>query len=146
MFDSSRSGLEQLRSLIEKDIHVPMAKSLDFKLIDVAEGSAVFQGRVGPQVANPMGYVHGGYAATLLDSACGCAVHSALAPGQGYTSLEIKTSFLRPLQCDGSVVIATGKVTKMGGKAAFAEAELVDGHGRLIATATSTCLIFGLDD
>ena len=91
-------------------------------------------------VYNPIGTVHGGYIATLLDSACGCAVHSMLKPGQAYTSLEIKTVFHRALT-EGTPVIAEGRIVQSGRRAAFAEADLKGVDGKLYATATSTCLI-----
>lgn len=88
-----------------------------------------------------MGTVHGGYAATLLDSACGLAVHSRLAAGQGHTTLELKVSYLRALTEDSGVVRGEGRVISMGRRVAFAEATLHDGNGRLCATATSTLLL-----
>ncbi len=90
---------------------------------------------------NPIGSVHGGFFATVLDSACGCAVHSTLPTGVGYTSLEIKVSFLRPITADTGQVTAHGWVTRAGRSAVFAEADMRDGQGRVLATASSTCLI-----
>ncbi|WP_236783333.1 PaaI family thioesterase [Arthrobacter dokdonensis] len=90
---------------------------------------------------NPIGSIHGGFFATVLDSACGCAVHSTLQAGVGYTSLEIKVSFLRPITAETGTVTAHGWVTRRGRTAAFAEADIRDSDGRVLATASSTCLI-----
>ena len=91
---------------------------------------------------NPIGSVHGGFYATLLDSVCGCAVHSTLPAGQAYTSLELKVSFLRPITVDTGPVTAHGWVTKPGSRAAFAEGDIRDASGRLLATASSSCAVF----
>jgi uncharacterized protein (TIGR00369 family) len=103
---------------------------------------AVFEGEPGRSVYNPIGSVHGGYAATLLDSACGCAVHSRLSADQGYTTLELKVSYHRPLSDQSGLVRAEGRVLSIGRRAAFAEAKLIDAQGRLCASATSTLLVF----
>ncbi|MDB5707572.1 MAG: hypothetical protein JWN66_4688 [Sphingomonas bacterium] len=135
------SGLDQLRAMIAQDRQPPIGKTLDFALVEVEEGRAVFEGNPDMRVYNPIGSVHGGYAATLLDSACGIAVHSKLAPGQGYTTLELKVSYLRGMTLDTGVVRAEGVVISMGRRVAFAEAKLTDASGKLLATATSTLLV-----
>mgnify|MGYP003526798211 FL=1 len=94
---------------------------------------------------NPLGAVHGGYAATLLDSACGIATHSSLGPSRGHTTLELKVSYLRGLSEDSGTVRATGRVVSVGRRVAFAEATLHDGAGRLCATASSTLLVFDVE-
>jgi len=91
---------------------------------------------------NPIGSVHGGYAATLLDSAMGLAVHSTLPPGTGYTTLEFKISFVRGMTKDTGVVRSEGRILNVGRRAATAEARITDSKGRLLAHATTTCLIF----
>ena len=91
---------------------------------------------------NPLGSVHGGVIATLLDSAAGCAVHSVLAAGEGYTSVDLTTKYLRPVTVSTGTVTATGTVLSRGSRTALAQAQLVDDAGRLLAHATSTCLIF----
>ena len=91
---------------------------------------------------NPIGSVHGGVFATLLDSACGCAVHTMLPEGVGYTSLDLNVKFLAPLRVDTGTVSCVGTVTHLGGRTALAEARITDGTGRLLATATSSCLLF----
>src|SRR5262245_906038 len=87
------SGMEHLPAMIAAGRRPGMAESLDFRLIEVGEGTAVFAGTPGPFAFNPVGVVHGGYAATLLDSACGCAVHSRITAQQAYTTLELKVAF-----------------------------------------------------
>jgi uncharacterized protein (TIGR00369 family) len=135
------SGIEQLRAMIASDAQPSIGRTLDFALVEVEEGRAVFEGTPDGRVYNPIGSVHGGYAATLLDSACGIAVHSKLAPGQAYTTLELKISYLRGMTVDTGPVRAEGKVLNMGRRVAFAEAKLTDAAGRLLATATSTLLV-----
>ncbi len=93
---------------------------------------------------NPIGSIHGGYAAVLLDTALGCAVHTTLGAGEGYTSLEIKCSFHRALQPETGEITVTGTVISRGRRAASAEARIEDAEGRLLASGSSTCLIFAL--
>jgi uncharacterized protein (TIGR00369 family) len=102
----------------------------------------VFEGTPGRHAYNPIGSVHGGYAATLLDSACGCAAHSRLSACQGYTTLELKVSFHRAITSEVGVVRAEATLISFGRRVAFAEARLTDASGRVYATATSTLLIF----
>jgi uncharacterized protein (TIGR00369 family) len=135
------SGLDQLRAMIAQDSQPPIGKTLDFALVEVEEGRAVFEGNPDMRVYNPIGSVHGGYAATLLDSACGIAVHSKLAPGQGYTTLDLKVSYLRGMTLDTGLVRAEGVVISMGRRVAFAEAKLTDASGKLLATDSSTLLV-----
>jgi uncharacterized protein (TIGR00369 family) len=119
-----------------------MVEKLGFKLVEVERGRVVFEGAPDHSVYNPHGSVHGGYAATLLDSALGGAVHSTLKAGQGYTTLELKVAYHRPMTKDTGPVRAEGKVIQVGRRAAFAEGRLTDLEGRLYATATSTLLVF----
>jgi uncharacterized protein (TIGR00369 family) len=120
----------------------PIADALDFRLAELEDGRVVFEGAPSFKVYNPIGTVHGGYAATLLDSACGCAVHSRLSPTQGYTTLELKVAYHKAMTADTGPVRATGVVVSMGRRAAFAEARLTDVAGRLYASATSSLLVF----
>jgi uncharacterized protein (TIGR00369 family) len=136
------SGLEMLRALIASGRRPPIAETLDFDLVEVEKGRALFRGTPGMHAYNPIGVVHGGYAATLLDSACGCAVHASLDAGQSYTTLELKVAYHRALEAGTGPVEAEGKVLTMGRRVAFAEARLVDSSGRLYASATSTLLVF----
>ena len=140
----SLDGFAQLQALHRSGARAPIGETLGIQLLEFDRGRAVFVGKPGPNVYNPSGSVHGGYAATLLDSACGIAVHSTLAAGQGYTTLELKVSYLRALTAESGTVRAEGTVSSAGRRAAFAEARLFDGAGRLCATATSTLLIFDL--
>ena len=119
---------------------VPIAVTLDFHLVELEEGRVVFAGTPSLAVYNPIGSVHGGWIAAILDSACGCAVHSRLRPGQTYTTLELKTVFHRALTVDVPVR-AEGRVVQIGGRAGFSEADLRGPDGTLYATATSTCLV-----
>jgi len=139
--DSGLTGLEQLRALMSAGRRPGIGVSLDFTLVDVQDGTAVFEGVPGEHAYNPIGSVHGGYAATLLDSACGCAVHSKLAADQTYTTLELKVSYLKAMTKHTGVVRAEGRVTQIGRRVAFAEAALKDASGKVYATATSTLLV-----
>jgi uncharacterized protein (TIGR00369 family) len=138
------SGLEVLRKMMAEGRGPPIAETLRFALVEVDAGRAVFRATPGPHAYNPIGVVHGGYAATLLDSACGCAVHSMLSPSQGYTTLELKVAYHRALGNDTGPVEAIGKVVSFGRRVAFAEAQLTDASGRLLGSATSTLLVFEL--
>lgn len=136
------SGLEQLRIAFESSSRLGIGAALDFEFVEAEEGRAVFAGTPGDHAYNPIGTVHGGYAATLLDSACGCAVHSRLAAGQGYTTLELKVSYHKAITRDTGRLRAEGRVTSIGRRVAFAAADLVGGDGVLYASATSTLLVF----
>lgn len=135
-------GLSQLRALIASGRKPGILHSLDFALIEVEPGRAVFAGTPGEHAYNPIGVVHGGYASTLLDSACACAAHTQLTAQQAYTTLELKVAFHKAIRHDTGPMRAEGNVLSMGRRAAFAEARLVDAQGRLYASATSTLLVF----
>jgi uncharacterized protein (TIGR00369 family) len=136
------SGLEQLKSLLASGIRPPIGETLEFDLVEIEEGRAVFAGKPSARAYNPIGSIHGGYAATLLDSACGCAVHSRLTPNQAFTTLELKIAYHRGLTPQSGRVRAEGTVVSIGRRVAFAEGKLFDGQGRLCASATSTLLVF----
>ncbi|NNM66152.1 MAG: PaaI family thioesterase [Burkholderiales bacterium] len=135
------SGLETLQALIAAGGRPPIGDSLDFTFVEAGDGWAVFAGTPGIHAYNPIGTVHGGYAATLLDSACGCAVHSRLSANQAYTTLELKVSYHRPITTDTGPLRAEGRVVSVGRRAAFAEATLKDANERIYASATSTLLV-----
>jgi uncharacterized protein (TIGR00369 family) len=135
------SGLEQLRQMIAAGRRPGIAVSLDFALVEVERGHAVFEGTPGLHAYNPIGMVHGGYAATLLDSACGCAVHASLTGTQTYTTLELKVAFHKAMTTSTGPVRAVGRVISLGRRVAFSEATLTDAAGKLYASATSTLLI-----
>jgi uncharacterized protein (TIGR00369 family) len=139
---SGRSGLELFRYLLDNDFPPPpIAQTLGFRLVEVDKGLAVFAIEPAEYLYNPIGSVHGGVYATLLDSAAGCAVHTTLAESVNYTSLDLAVKFLRGMSPDGGEVRAIGTVTHSGRRTALAEARMVDEKGRLLATATSSCLI-----
>ena len=136
------NGLEQMRAYLALHQRPPIADRLEFDLVEVSDGRAVFTAVPGMHVYNPIGSVHGGYAATLLDSACGCAVHTKLSASQGYTTLELKVAYHRGLTQETGEVRAEGTVLSFGRRVAFAEARLLDAQGRLCASASSTLLVF----
>jgi uncharacterized protein (TIGR00369 family) len=137
------SGLEFLKSILERNLpHPPMAVTLDFAVTEVAEGRAVFVGQPAEFHYNPIGVVHGGYAMTLLDSAMGCAVHSTLAAGEGYTTLETSVNFVRPITLETGRVRCEATVLHRGGRVATAEGRLIaENTGKLLAHGTTTCLV-----
>jgi uncharacterized protein (TIGR00369 family) len=138
-------GLEQLQAMLTGALRAPIGDKLDFHLVEIERGRAVFEATPDPSVYNPFGAVHGGYAATLLDSACGIAVHSQLEANRGHTTLELKVSYVRGLNAKSGKLRAVGRTISVGRRVAFAEATLHDADGRLCATATSTLLVFDLD-
>ncbi|MGO4778558.1 PaaI family thioesterase, partial [Lysobacter sp. 2RAB21] len=130
-----------LHALIAAGRRPGIAISLDFDLAEVGDGTAVFVGTPGQHAYNPIGMIHGGYAATLLDSACGCAVHTKLSAQQLYTTLEIKVAYHKAITDQSGPMRAEGRVISIGRRAAFAEARLIDANGKLHASATSTLLV-----
>jgi len=134
------TGLEQLRAAFA-GAGPGIGRTMGFRVVEIEEGRVVFAGSPGPEVYNPIGTVHGGYAATLLDSACGCAVQSRLAAGQSFTTLELKVAYHRAMTGQTGEVFAEGRVVSLGRRAAFAEATLKDAAGRLYASATSSLLV-----
>ncbi len=141
--ETPSDGLAQLREIFfGAKPYTGIGKTLDFRPVELESGRAVFEGDPDDRVYNPIGTVHGGYAATLLDSAVGCAVHSLLLATQGYTTLELKVAYHRALTRDSGPVRAEGTVLSIGRRAAFAEGRITDAQGRLCATATSTLLVF----
>ncbi|WP_278377367.1 PaaI family thioesterase [Sphingobium yanoikuyae] len=138
-------GHDQLAALMAANRHPPIGEMLEFYLVELERGRVVFEGSPSRKVFNPIGSVHGGYAATLLDSACGCAVHSSLPAGQGYTTLELKVAYHRALDEASGPVRAEGKLVSLGCRVGFSEAKLIDANGRLCASATSTLLIFPIE-
>jgi uncharacterized protein (TIGR00369 family) len=129
------TGLEQLQTLLASGKGAPIGQTLKFRLVEIAEGHAVFEAEPGIHAYNPIGSVHGGFAATLLDSALGCAVHSRLKADQIHTTLELKVAYHR------AITVETGSVMTMGRRTAYAEGRIVDANDRLLASATSTLLL-----
>lgn len=139
----ARTGLETLQAIFAGELPSPLiGETLDFVPIHVEPGVAVFQGRPQLRHYNPLGAVHGGWFATLLDSALGCAVHSALPAGKGYTTLELKVNIVRALTDAVPLVRAEGKLIHLGRQMATSEARLVGPDGKLYAHGTTTCLVF----
>jgi len=137
------SGLEFMQGLIAGTYPwPPIMKTLDYSLDRVEHGVAVFSGAGKFEHYNPIGSVHGGWIATLLDSCMGCAVHTTLKAGQGYTSLEIKVNFVRAVLDTSGRMTAEGRVIHAGKSTATAEGKLTDAGGKLLAHSTTTCLIF----
>jgi uncharacterized protein (TIGR00369 family) len=136
-------GIDLLQGMIDgRYPSPPIAELMDFGLSELEPGRAVFTGRPGKQHYNPSGTVHGGFAATLLDSAMGCAVHTLVPKGQGFTTLEIKVNYVRPMFDNTGEVRCEAAVINMGKTVATADGKIVDGKGRLIAHGTTTCLMF----
>ena len=140
---TGKTGLEFMQAMLRGELpYAPIAHTLDFALMEVGPGHAVFQGIPGLAHLNPMGSVHGGWFATLLDSALGCAVHTRMKPGQGYTTAELSVNLVRALTPKVARVRAEGKVIHCGRQLATAEGRLVGPDGTLYAHATTTCLVF----
>jgi uncharacterized protein (TIGR00369 family) len=116
--------------------------TMQFELVQVDSGLAAFEGQPGEHAYNPIGTVHGGWAATLLNSACGCAAHTRLSATQGYTTLELKVAYHRAITKDTGRLRAEARVISFGRRAAFSEGTLKDADGKLYASATSTLLVF----
>jgi uncharacterized protein (TIGR00369 family) len=137
------SGLEYLRLIASGELPgPPIAALMNFGLDEVDHGRAIFSVEPGEYHYNPIGVVHGGLAATLLDSAMGCAVHSTLPARVGYTTLEIKVNFVRAITAETGRVRGEAKVIHVGGRTATAEGRVLDREGKLYAHGTTTCMIF----
>jgi uncharacterized protein (TIGR00369 family) len=137
-----RPGIEFLQAMIDGELpQPPIMSTLGGRLESVAEGKAVFTLTPSESHYNPIGSVHGGVYCTLLDSAAACAVHSMLPAGVAYTSLDLSVRFIRGISIDTGPVTCTGTVTHLGRRTALAEAVLTSGNGKVLATATSNCLI-----
>ena len=140
---AGRTGMEMFEAIFAGELPpAPIGDTLDFVPIQMRPGAAVFQGRPQRRHYNPLGAVHGGWFATLLDSAVGCAVHSTLPAGKGFTTLELKVNMVRALNDKVPMVRAEGKVIHAGRQVATAEGRIVGPDGKLYAHATTTCLIF----
>jgi uncharacterized protein (TIGR00369 family) len=138
----AQSGLEFLQTMVAGKVpQAPMAVTLGFRLVAVTEGSATFEGVPELRFYNPIGSVHGGFAASMLDSALGCAVFSTMTKGETWTTLELKLNFVRALSQDTGLVRAEGRVIHRGRTVATSEGTLKDRAGKLYAHATTTCLV-----
>lgn len=142
---AGKSGLEVLQAMLAGELPYPhISDTMDFGLVSVSPGKAVFQGTPQLKHLNPMGGVHGGWYATLLDSALGCAVHTLMPPGRGYTTAELSVNIVRGATPKTGPLRALGEVLHCGRQLATAEARIVGPDGKLYAHATTTCLVFEL--
>jgi len=140
-----KTGLEIMQGLLSGELpYASIAKTLDFLLVEVGPGTAVFQGSPGPSHLNPLGTVHGGWFATLLDPALGCAVHTMMPPGRGYTTADLSVKLVKALTPKVQRVRAIGTVVHCGRQLATAEARLVGPDGTLYAHASTACLVFAM--
>ncbi len=139
---AAMSGLELLTAISDGTLPpAPIAALFMMRVAAIEDGRVVFECEPDESAYNPIGVVHGGLVCTLADTVAGCAVHSTLAAGVAYTSIDISVNYLRAVTSQSGVLRATGEVTKRGRRVSFARAEIVDGHGKAVATATSSCLI-----
>jgi uncharacterized protein (TIGR00369 family) len=137
------SGMEYLQKIISGEFPPPpIGVLMNFRIAELSEGRAVFVVEPAEYHYNPIGVVHGGVAATLLDSAMGCAVHSTLPAGASYTTLEIKVNFIRAMSSETGLVRCEANAIHTGGRTATAEGRIVDEQGKLYAHGTTTCIIF----
>jgi uncharacterized protein (TIGR00369 family) len=140
---AGRAGLDVLADIAAGNLpQPPIARTLNFRLVEVAPGLAVFEGEPTIDFYNPLGAVHGGWPATLLDSAMACAVHTTLPAGQAYTTVEFKLNCIRPITEATGRVRCEGRVVNAGRTIATSEGSLLDASGKLLAHGTETCLIF----
>jgi uncharacterized protein (TIGR00369 family) len=136
------SGIETLRAMIAGTFPSPsIASTLGFTLVEVDSGRAIFEGAPSERVLNPLGFVHGGFALTLIDSCTGCATHTLMPPGVGYTTVETKVNFVRAITPSTGVLRAEGVVVAHGRTIITAEGKLIDAKGKLYAHGTSTLMV-----
>jgi uncharacterized protein (TIGR00369 family) len=139
------AGVEYLRAIASGELpQPPIAGLMRFEMVSADPGRVVFTCEPDESAYNPIGAVHGGLVCTLLDSVTGCAIHSTLPQGKGYTSVEIKVNYLKAVRLSSGVLTATGTVVKSGSRVGFAEGVVTDAGGAVVATATSTLLVFDL--
>jgi len=139
------SGRDYLQAMLDGRLpHAPIGGLMNFGIESFGDGEVTFRCTPDQSVYNPIGLVHGGLVCTLLDSVLGCAVQTTLEAGVGYTSLEIKVSYLRPVRAGEGDLTAVGRVSRRGRRVSFADGEVRDSQGRLVATGSSTCLVFDL--
>jgi uncharacterized protein (TIGR00369 family) len=138
-------GLEFLRRIVRGELpQAPISHTLNFRLASAEPGAVVFRGTPLRAFYNPMESVHGGFAATLLDSALACAIVSTLEPGFASTTLEVKINFVRAITDETGEVAAEGRIIHPGKRIATAEAKLIDAGGKLLAHGTTTCMIMSM--
>jgi uncharacterized protein (TIGR00369 family) len=142
---ATMTGIEYMRAIVAGELPPPpIAVTMRMRPVEIEEGRCLFAGEPGEEHYNPIGVVHGGYAATLLDSALGCAVHTTLPAGVGYTSLGLEAKFVRPLTRDTGRVLCEANVVYRGRRQATAEADLkAAASGKLLAHGVATCMVLG---
>jgi uncharacterized protein (TIGR00369 family) len=141
---AGKSGKEVLQAIIDGRLpQPPISKTLSFRIVEVGDGFAAFEGEPGAHLLNPLGTVHGGWALTLIDSAAACAGHSLLPAGVGYATVETKANFSRPITKDAGHLRCEGRAVSQGRQIISAEARVLDGEGRVLAHGTSTILVMG---
>jgi uncharacterized protein (TIGR00369 family) len=139
----SMSGIDYLQAMVDGELpQAPIAGLMEFGISEVEPGRVVFTCKPDESAYNPIGAVHGGLICTLLDSVTGCAAHSTLPQGKGYTSIEIKVNYLKAVRLNSGLLTATGTLVKGGSRVGFSEGVVTDASGAVVATATSTLLIF----
>jgi uncharacterized protein (TIGR00369 family) len=139
------SGLQMLQGMVDRTLPAPpFAVTTAITLVSAEEGKVTFEGEPKPAFFNPLGTIHGGWTATILDSVMACAVHSTLVPGEAYTTLEFKLHFCRPILPGTVIVRAEGIVLSRRRRAATSEGKLYDSAGKLLAHGTETCMIFDM--
>jgi uncharacterized protein (TIGR00369 family) len=137
------SGLEFLQGLIEGRFPAPpVSQTAGFHIVEAREGEVVFEGEPTASFLNPLGTIHGGWTATLLDTVMACAVHTTLKPGSSYTTAEFKTHLVRPILPGMGLLRAEGRIIHSGSRIATSEGRILDGAGKLLAHGTETCVIF----
>jgi uncharacterized protein (TIGR00369 family) len=142
---AGKTGLEQMQAMLRGELpHAHIGDTMDFAFIRVDLGEVILQGTPQIKHLNPMGTVHGGWYATLLDSAVGCAVHTMMPPGRGYTTAELSVNLVRGAPVGKEPLRVIGKVLHCGKQLATAEGRIVDAAGKLYAHATTTCLVFDM--
>jgi uncharacterized protein (TIGR00369 family) len=139
------AGIDYIRAMVDGILPPPpIAGLMEFDMAAADPGRVVFTCRPDESVFNPIGVIHGGLVCTLLDSVAGCALHSTLPQGKGYTSIEIKVNYLKAVRLSSGLLTATGTVVKSGSRVGFTEGVVTDADGAVLATATSTLLVFDL--
>jgi len=139
---AGKTGREFLQAAIDGRLpQPPICETLSFRIVEVGDGFAAFEGEPGPHLLNPLGGVHGGWALALIDSACGCAAHSVLPAATGYATIETKGNLSRPIAKDTGRVRAEGRVVSRGRQIISTEAKVLGADGKVLAHGTSTLLV-----
>lgn len=136
------TGMQHLQAIIDGVLPAPpIARTMSFRMVEAGDGVVLFEATPGPDLLNPLGGVHGGWALTLIDTVTGCAAHSTLPAGVGYASIETKANFSRPIKADTGLIRAEGRVVSRGRTIISAEGKIIDREGRVLAHGTSTVMV-----